>query len=104
MAVSPKWGSYEGINDHKSADRGIFVIDAFVEHGKEIGRSRFDKADATKAGTQNVDKFARNMLFARAISNGVKWYCPDVFSTAVYTPEELGIQVDGEGEIAGIVE
>jgi hypothetical protein len=29
------------------------------------------------------------MLFARAISNGVKWYCPDVFSGPVYVPEEM---------------
>ena len=28
------------------------------------------------------------MLFARAISNGVKWYCPDVFGGPVYVPEE----------------
>ena len=75
---------------------------AFFEQGVEIGRSRFDKADAAKAQTQNLDKFARNMLFARAMSNGVKWYCPDVFSTAVYTPEELGIPVDGEGEIINV--
>ena len=29
------------------------------------------------------------MLFARAISNGVKWFCPDVFAGPVYTPEEM---------------
>jgi hypothetical protein len=29
------------------------------------------------------------MLFARAISNGVKWYCPDVFCGPVYVPEEM---------------
>ncbi|KAF5276407.1 hypothetical protein FQR65_LT16339 [Abscondita terminalis] len=34
------------------------------------------------------------MLFARAISNGVKWYCPDVFSGPVYTPEELSMTID----------
>jgi hypothetical protein len=31
------------------------------------------------------------MLFARAISNGVKWYTPDVFSGPVYTPEEFDV-------------
>ena len=29
------------------------------------------------------------MLFARAISNGVKWFTPDVFSGPVYVPEEM---------------
>lgn len=74
----------------------------FYEGGQEIGRSMFDKADAQKAGTKNMSKFPRNMLFARAMSNGVKWYCPDVFQTGVYTPEELGVEVDGDGEIINI--
>lgn len=64
---------------------------------QSIGTSEFTIADAKKAGTQNLDKYARNMLFARAMSNGVKWFCPDVFDAPVYTPEELGAAVDGEG-------
>ena len=64
---------------------------------EQVGESSFTLAEAKKAGTQNIDKFARNMLFARAMSNGVKWYCPDVFDAPVYTPEELGANVDGEG-------
>jgi hypothetical protein len=54
-----------------------------------IGNSTFTIEDARKAGTQNLDKFPKNMLFARAISNGVKFYAPDVFSGPVYTPEEV---------------
>lgn len=58
--------------------------------GKEmIGNSTFTIEDAKKAGTKNIDKFPKNMLFARAVSNGVKWYCPDVFAGPVYTPEEM---------------
>lgn len=72
----------------------------FFQDGKPIGDSEFTLEDARKAGTKNLDKFARNMLFARAISNGVRWYCPDVFSGApAYTPEELGAEVDGEGNV-----
>ena len=69
----------------------------FTEGGKQIGESVFTAADAKKAQTQNTDKFPRNMLFARALSNGVRWYCPDVFSTTVYTPDELrggGMEVE----------
>lgn len=69
----------------------------FYESGEECGVSEFTIEDAKKAGTQNLQKFARNMLFARAISNGVRWYCPDIFSAPVYTPEELGAHVDGDG-------
>ena len=68
-----------------------------------IGVSKFTIEDAKKAQTKNLDKFPRNMLFARAISNGVKWYCPDVFNgAAVYTPEELGAEVDGDGNVINI--
>jgi len=64
------------------------------------GVSSFTIEDAKKAGTKNLDKFPRNMLFARAMSNGVRWYCPDVMSGSVaYTPEELGADVDEDGNV-----
>lgn len=67
---------------------------------ESLGVSSFSLADAKAAGTQNLAKFARNMLFARAMSNGVRWFCPDVFGgQAVYTPEEMGAAVDGDGEV-----
>lgn len=69
---------------------------------EEIGVSTFTREDAQKAGTQNLNKFARNMLYARALSNGCKWYCPDVFSSPIYTPEEMGAPVDGEGNIINV--
>jgi len=69
-------------------DDTVCSIDFF--QGKEsIGNSTFTIEDAKKAGTQNIQKFPKNMLFARAISNGVKWFCPDVFSGPVYVPEEM---------------
>lgn len=73
----------------------------FYENGKLVGASPFTEADAIKAQTGNMGKFPRNMLFARAMSNGVRWYCPDIFNgVAVYTADELGATVDYEtGEI-----
>lgn len=62
----------------------------FLQGGVEvIGNSSFSIEDAKKAQTKNIDKFPKNMLFARAISNGVKWFCPDVFAGPVYVPEEM---------------
>ena len=67
------------------------------------GVSSFTIEDAKKAGTKNLDKFPRNMLFARAMSNGVRWYCPDVMSGSVaYTPEELGADVDEDGNVVSV--
>jgi hypothetical protein len=73
----------------------------FFEASQSIGVSKFTAEDAKRAGTQNMGKFPRNMLFARAMSNGVKWFAPDIFSgAAVYDPGELGATVDYEtGEI-----
>jgi len=75
---------------------------AFYEDGEDIGKSSFTKADAQQAkllGKDNWSKFPRNMYFARALSNGARWYTPGVFGGApVYTPDELGADVDEEGE------
>lgn len=79
------------------------VLEFFERIGdkrESLGISEFTKEDATAAGTQNMAKFARNMMFARALSNGVRWYCPDIFSgNVVYVPEELGAEVDGDGNV-----
>lgn len=71
----------------------ICEIEFFEDHGS-IGVSIFTIDDAKRAGVKNLQKFPRNMLFARAISNGVRWFCPDTFDTPVYTPEELGAKED----------
>ena len=71
--------------------------------GRQSALRSFSIADAKKAGTKNLDKFPRNMLFARAMSNGVRWYCPDVMNgSAVYTPEELGADVDQDGNVINV--
>ena len=63
--------------------------------GKEfIGNSTFTLEDAKKQSTKNLDKFPKNMLFARAISNGQKWFCPDIFQISVYVPEEMPEQTE----------
>jgi hypothetical protein len=58
-----------------------------------LGASSFVEDDAKKAqlfGKDNWKKNPRNMYFARAISNGLRWFCPDVFMQTVYVPEEMG--------------
>ena len=70
----------------------------FYEGKDEIGTSSFSKADAEAAGLWNSSdpwrKTPRNMLFARAMSNGARWFCPDIFSGPVYTPDELEVSVE----------
>lgn len=68
----------------------------------ELGESSFDMNDARQAGLAGGDnwrKFARNMFFARAISNGVRIYCPDIFYGApVYTEGELSGALEVESD------
>jgi hypothetical protein len=59
-----------------------------------------DAQAAGLTGKDNWRKFPRNMLFARALSNGVRWYAPDIFNGAtVYTPDELGAAEDDDGNV-----
>lgn len=71
----------------------------FFEDGEPCGISTFSMADAQAAGlnrNQTWEKYPKAMLFARALSQGVRWYAPDVTAgAAAYVPEELG----GEAEI-----
>lgn len=64
--------------------------------------SSFSMADAHKAGLTGKSvwkSWPRNMLFARAMSNGARWYCGDVFLGPVYVPEELDADVDENGDV-----
>jgi hypothetical protein len=74
----------------------------------ELGKSIFTKKDAALAGIVNKDvwkNYPRNMLFARALSNGARWYTSDVFCG--YTAEELEtprevtsvVTIDGKGKV-----
>jgi len=92
----------------------------FYESGQPAGISAFTLKDAKAAGLLGKEvwtQYTRNLLFARAMSNGVKWYCPDVTTgSTVYTPEELdyvsgseysddGIEIiDGEAEDVDVEE
>lgn len=84
--------------------------------GKDpIGVSSFSEEEAKLAGLASKDnwrKFAKAMYFARALSQGVRTYTPDVTSGAIYiqgeisgevsaiehTPAEPKPKVDAQGE------
>ena len=64
----------------------------FIQNGEEIGVSEFTAEDASRAGLagQNWTEYPKAMRFARALTQGVRWYCPDVTSgTAAYVDEEI---------------
>jgi hypothetical protein len=85
----------------------------FLNGEKNIGTSEFTMEDAKKADllepkkdkytgkdVNNWKRYPKNMLFARAISNGQRWFCPEVFrGQLVYTPDEMGAIVNDTGEV-----
>lgn len=76
----------------------------FYHKSKIIGESTFTIDDAKKARVahgHNWYKYPRNMLFARAISNGARWYCPHLIAGA-YTPDEMDMSVDNKGEVIDV--
>ena len=96
-------GRYEyKVREHTDTACTIEFFDVEVEDGKRslhlIGPSRYTIEDAKQAGLYersgpkggpgNWKKVPKNMLFARAMSNGVKWYCADVFGGPVYDEDE----------------
>ena len=49
----------------------------------------------------NWKNYPRNMLFARAMTNGARWFCPDVYCG--YAEEELeGVVVDTPKAVVSI--
>jgi hypothetical protein len=76
---------------------------------ESVGISEFTIEDAKKAGLVKEKsgwaKYPRNMLFARAMSNGIRWYCPDATQgVAVYHDGEIEARVSRDGLPAGAYE
>ena len=63
----------------------------FHEMGEPVGVSTFTIDDAKRAGLSgdNWRKYPKAMLFARAITQGGRTYCPDVAIGGIYTPDEV---------------
>lgn len=79
---------------------------AHRDHDKrweDVGESSFTMEDAKAAKVVRAggswDKFPKAMLFARALSQGLRTYCPDVSAAPIYNPEEMGATVGEDGDV-----
>lgn len=87
---------------HIKFDNSGCELEFLGKDGQRLGFSVFNEKDARDAGvfSDMYKKYPRNMYFARAISNGAKWFCPEVMSgLPAYVPEELGATVNKDGDI-----
>jgi hypothetical protein len=70
----------------------------FFERGRKVGTESFSIKDARRQATKNMEKFPRNMLFARALSNGARFHCAGIFGGApAYVPEDFGMEQRADG-------
>jgi hypothetical protein len=73
---------------------------------ESLGTSSFLEADAQAAqllGKGNWKTYPRNMYFNRAMTAGVRTFCPDALGGInAYTPEELGANVDEDGRFVSM--
>lgn len=93
--------------EHSEQACKLEFYEKWGESWQSIGTSEFSMKEAQQAGLaakDNWKKHPKNMLFARALSNGAKWYCADVFLTATYnesdefeTVYQPVVQVDNTG-------
>lgn len=75
----------------------VEILERVDDTWEALDPSVFTKQDAIVAGVggkQVWKAYLRNMLYARALTNAARWHCADVFGGPVYTPEELGANVD----------
>jgi hypothetical protein len=83
----------------------FFEVDARRQR-ESLGTVEWSMEDARRAGLGGRGpwkSYPRAMLFARAISEGARTHCPEIFGGApVYTPDELGADVDQDGNAIGV--
>lgn len=72
------------------------------ERGSKPYIQTFSMDDAKAANLINKDvwkQYPQAMLFSRCITSGLRKVCPEALMGISYTPEELGANVDGEGNV-----
>lgn len=93
-ALIKKSGHYDyRVREHTTTKCSV----EFFDHGESLGMSEYTIEDARRAGLIRSgsrgpspwEAHPRNMLWARCISNGTKWFCPDILAGPAFVPGEL---------------
>lgn len=85
----------------------ITFYDVSKEEHRALGTSEFTFKDAAKAGLVNKEvwkNYPKNMLFARALSNGSRFYCPDAICGYSSTEEIQDIEPEPINPAKAIIE
>jgi hypothetical protein len=86
-------------NDEKATCQIIRIDDPEFVYESVWDLDRARKAGLLGKGTW--EKYTAAMLKARAITECARDACQEALSGVQYTPEEMGAQVDGDGDVVG---
>lgn len=108
-AIASKLGShphydYE-VTEHTDERCTIVVYRHKRGEWRPCPPSTFTMQDAQTAGLVRQGpwkSYPKNMLFARALTNAARWHAAEVFGGPIYTPDELGAEVDEEGTVVSV--
>jgi len=102
-AIIKRSGLYDYVVHERSADNcKLEFLRRTAKGWESLGILEYGTKEAAAAGLVNKENWKRypeNYRFARAMTNGVNAFCPDVFMGPVYCPEELGAMTNGVGEV-----
>jgi hypothetical protein len=94
------------VREHSTTVCQIEFFERAPQGWESLGVVEWSMEDAKRAGLGGRGPwrtYPRAMLFARAISEGARTHCPEIFGGApVYTPEELGADVDADGHVVTV--
>lgn len=97
-------GKYDyRIREHDRAHCKIEFFQKVDGHWESVGFSEYSVQDAKQAGLYRSGNRGPSaweahpdaMCFARSLSRGARWMCPDILSGPVYEPEELEEETEG---------
>jgi hypothetical protein len=92
---------------HTETECTLEFYEKWGDSWEVVGESTFTIQDAQRAGLaskQNWRNYPKAMLFARAVTQGSRWFCADIFSGAIYSPDEINpdLQVNEDGELVEV--
>lgn len=90
------------INIIESDDRIAEIEFIRPERGSKAFRQKFTMDQAIVAKLTNKDvwkQYPAAMLWSRAVTAGLRKVCPEALMGISYTPEEMGANVDGDGNV-----
>src|SRR5947207_8756817 len=96
-------GGYDVSAEYTANEQACVVTISKV--GKVTGRGTFSMENARRAGLVREGsgwvKYPRDMLYARALTQAARQGAQDAVLGMAYTSEELGLEVDADGQVTG---